>query len=89
MALFHITRRCDDCEKTREQIEALRREVRNALLDYENLYDKVRTNLGKLAKRQKASEMAQEERSNGDEGDPLARYRRALVERKLSKIGGS
>jgi len=86
MALINVSKRCDDCQKTREAIEELRSEVRRALLDYEDLYEKVRTNLGKLAKR---ARMDSNEPSNGDQGskdsDPLARYREALVARKLGK----
>ena len=85
MAFIEIQRRCDDCEKTRAELAVLRSEVQRALLDYENLYDKVRTNLGKLAKRAK---LDQDESSNGTEGDPMAKYRAQLVERKLAKMKG-
>ena len=85
MAFIEIQRRCDDCEKTRAALAELRSEVQRSLLDYENLYDKVRTNLGKLAKR---ARLDSEAPSNGDEGDPMAKYREALVTRKLSKKAG-
>lgn len=66
MTFLTITRRCNDCDETRrllkalqEDVEAYRREVKDSLLDYENLYDKVRTNLSKIARREKASESPQ------------------------------
>lgn len=37
----------------REDVESYRSEVRRSLLDYETLYEKVRTNLSKMAKREK------------------------------------
>jgi len=58
MPLLTIQRRCDDCETTRslirelrEDVHQYRRELDEFKLDFENLYDKVRTNLGKLSKR--------------------------------------
>lgn len=81
MAFIEIQRRCQDCEKTRQMLSDLQREVRGALLDYQNLYDKVRTNLGKLAKRQ----LEFEKTTAPEDGDALQPYRAALVARKLGK----
>jgi len=70
-----------------ESLETLRVEVseqgrllNNALLDYANLYDKVRTTLGKIAKRQAVAE-------NGAEAveDPVTKARALLLEKKLSR----
>lgn len=58
------------------------RELDNLILDYTNLYDKVRTNLAKLAKRA--------ETVGGDgvgTADNLARYRQLLAEKKLRGSG--
>lgn len=60
MPLFTIQRRCQDCKATRalvrelrEDIADYRSQVTRSLLDYETLYEKVRTNLSKMAKREK------------------------------------
>lgn len=89
MALIEIHRRCTDCETTRAQLRALQdvheatqRKIDNFQLDYTNLYDKVRTNLSKLAKRAEKLEQPPDEPQNGDD---LDRYRRLLVEHKLGK----
>jgi glutaredoxin len=86
MALIEIQKRCDDCEKTRRALEDLRREVQNVMLDYNNLYEKVRTNLGKLAKRVRESEKEPEGAETAPQDD-LAQFRSALVARKLGRRG--
>lgn len=65
MAFLTFQARCKDCDRTlselkalREQVESYRREVKDSLLDYESLYDKVRVNLAKLARRENAEEVA-------------------------------
>mgnify|MGYP000309539100 CR=1 FL=1 len=81
MALLEIKRACQECEKTREALRNLTREVDAIRLDYQSLYEKVRTNLAKLAKR--ADEVGA--RDNGPDPDPLAAARAALVQRKLGR----
>jgi len=63
MPLLTIQKRCNDCEATRSALRALsadveqyRSELERFRLDFENLYDKVRTNLSKLARRTEAPE---------------------------------
>ena len=63
MGFLTIQRKCHECETTRALIQELRNELatyRSEMdafrLDYENLYDKVRTNLAKLARRESRSE---------------------------------
>lgn len=81
MALIEIKRRCDDCEKTRELLREAMREIESIRLDYLSLYDKVRTNLAKLAKRARDPDP-----SDGDGApDPVAAARAALVQRKLGR----
>lgn len=84
MAFIHIERRCEECERTREELQSLRRQVQGFELDLNSWYEKIRTNLAKLAKREKSLVAAEDEPTNGD---PLAKYRNALVERKLSRKG--
>lgn len=84
MAFIEIKRQCDECEKTRAALTALQSRVDRFELDYQNLYEKVRTNLAKLAKRARLDE---EQRSDPEEGDPMAPYRKMLVERKLGRKG--
>lgn len=67
MPFLTVQKRCQDCEETRRllremraEVNDYRREVRESLLDYEALYDKVRTNLAKLGSRKKAAEKEQE-----------------------------
>lgn len=81
MALIQINRRCDDCEKTRALLKEAMREVESIRLDYHSLYEKVRINLSKLAKRAEREEP--ESAPNGD--DQLARARALLLERKLKR----
>lgn len=88
MAFLTITRRCKHCDDTRSELAALRqevsdyrREVKESLLDYESLYDKVRVNLAKLAKR---SEPAPAEPDNGPVPN-LAYAHKLLLERKLRR----
>ena len=75
MAFLEVQRRCQDCEETRRLVREMRaevndyrREVRESLLDYESLYDKVRTNLAKLGSRKKAAEKVEDE--NGQPHGP-------------------
>ena len=86
MAFIEIQRRCQDCETTRGLVRELRAEVKQSLLDYESLYDKVRTNLSKLAKR---AERPQEAQTGNGEGDPMAQYRELLARRVLNRRGGT
>ena len=88
MPLLSVTRRCNQCEDTRELIRELRqevsdyrREVKESLLDYNSLYDKVRVNLAKLAKRSSDSEKP----DNGETNDPIAQARLMLLQRKLGR----
>lgn len=81
MALIEIKRACQECEKTREALRELTREVDAIRLDYQSLYEKVRTNLAKLAKR--ADEVAATD--GRADPDPLVAARAALVERKLGR----
>lgn len=87
MALIEIQRECKECEKTREALKGLSREVEAIRLDYLNLYEKVRTNLAKLAKRTDAANAAG---GDGDDSgtDVLARARASLIERKLGRNHG-
>jgi len=82
MALINIRRACQECETTWRKLEEIQRELDNFRLDYQNLYEKVRTNLAKLAKRAERAEEDVEE-------DPLARARAALIERKLQRQKGA
>lgn len=84
MAFIEFHRRCDECEKTRAALTALQSRVDRFELDYQNLYEKVRTNLAKLAKRARLDEEA---RSEPEETDPLAPFRARLIERKLGRKG--
>lgn len=84
MSFIEINRRCDECEKTRAALAELQRRVDNFELDYQNLYEKVRTNLAKLSKR---ARMADNGETDPQEGDPLAQFRKQLIERKLGRKG--
>lgn len=81
MALINIRRRCEECETTWRKLDEVQRELDNFRLDYQNLYEKVRTNLAKLSKRAERAEKAEEE------GDPVAEARRLLIARKLERRG--
>ena len=82
MALINIRRACQECETTWRKLDEVQRELDNFRLDYQNLYEKVRTNLAKLSKRaERAAEPVDE--------DPLAAARRSLLERKLARSGGN
>lgn len=87
MPFLTIQKRCDDCETTRqmllrvqEEVSAYRREVKESLLDYESLYDKVRVNLAKLAKRTNGSESP--ERHDQPKGPPSIAAQRLLAMRR-------
>jgi DNA repair exonuclease SbcCD ATPase subunit len=66
-------------QQYQQEIEDMRRELQNFHLDYNNLYEKVRTNLAKLRKR---AETPPEE---APPADPLAEARNALITRKLKR----
>jgi len=82
MAFLEIKRVCKECETTRAELVSLRREVENFRLDYENLYEKVRSNLAKLRKR---AESLADEQTQHEAGDPLAQYRTLILERRRRK----
>jgi hypothetical protein len=81
MALIQITRRCNDCESTRELVRELRRDVEAIRLDYHSLYEKVRTNLAKLAKREKPCPEDAPESTI----DPRARVRAEVYRLKMAR----
>jgi len=70
----------DTLETVRIEVSEQGRLLNNALLDYANLYDKVRTTLGKIAKRQAVAENGVQEPE-----DPVTKARALLVEKKLSR----
>jgi len=70
----------DEIRTIRFELEQLSREMRNQVLDYENLYEKVRSNLAKLSKRARDADIAPE-----SEPDVLSKAREALIARKLSR----
>lgn len=72
-----------ELERVAQGLAEFEREMAGFRLDYEGLYDKARTTLAKLAKRVKASEEGEPDAAS--DGDPLARFRRLLVERKLRR----
>jgi chromosome segregation ATPase len=72
-----LERRDDEVAEVQKNIQEFERSLSNFALDYDNLYEKVRTNLAKLRKR---AESAPEEASPAD---PLADARKALAARKL------
>lgn len=87
MALIEIKRVCKECESTRsalreyvERVDALERQIDDFRLDYHSLYEKVRRNLARLAKR---AESPPEDTNGKDETDPMAHYRKMALERKL------
>lgn len=65
----------------RDDVEGYRREVKESLLDYEALYDKVRVNLAKLAKR--ASDDSKTPENGPQSGADLARQ--MLLQRKFGR----
>jgi len=79
MAFIEIKRRCDDCESTRKALAEVHRELDTFRLDYQNLYEKVRINLGKLAKRARDAEKDEPEE---EATDPLAQYRSMILARR-------
>lgn len=84
MALIEIRRRCDECDKTRAALAEVHHEIERIRLDYLSLYEKARTTLTRLAKREERANTAQESTPPGD-GDPLAQYRQVLIERRLKR----
>jgi len=83
MALIEISKRCDDCETSRALLRDVKADLGQMRLDYESLYDKVRTNLAKLAKRARVASEPEEEAPT----PTLVEIgRRALA---LRKLGGS
>jgi len=70
----------DNVETLRIEVSEQGRLLNNALLDYANLYDKVRTTLGKIAKRQAVAQNGPE-----IEEDPITKARALLLEKKLSR----
>ena len=82
MAFIEIQKRCQDCETSRSLVREARADLHQMRLDYENLYDKVRTNLAKLAKRVKA---ATEEEEETPTLTPMELGRQALASRKLAR----
>jgi len=83
MALIEIQRRCHDCESTRALLREAKADLSQMRLDYESLYEKVRTNLSKLAKR---ARVAAEEPEEAPTPDLVEMGRRALA---LRKLGGN
>jgi hypothetical protein len=81
MSLIQIQRRCDDCEKTRALLREVKGEIDQIRLDYHSLYEKVRVNLSKLAKR--ADGKCPDEAPEAS--DPLAQARTLLLQRKLNR----
>lgn len=81
MAIIQINRVCKECEKTRSALRDAMREVEQIRLDYHSLYEKVRVNLAKLAKR------ADSDEQNGPlkASDPLEQARTLLLQRKLNR----
>ena len=81
VSLIEIHRRCKECEKSNALLLEVRAEMDQIRLDYHNLYEKVRTNLAKLAKR------ADKEDENGPDTDfdPLAKGRALLFQRKMNR----
>jgi len=83
MALIEIQKRCDDCETSRALLRDVKADLGQMRLDYESLYDKVRTNLAKLSKR---ARVASEEVEEAPPPDLVEMGRRALA---LRKLGGN
>ena len=82
MALIEIQRRCHDCESTRALLREAKADLAQMRLDYESLYEKVRTNLSKLAKR---ARVASEEVEPVPTPTLVEMGRRALASRKLGR----
>ncbi len=82
MALIEIQKRCDDCETSRALLRDVKADLGQMRLDYESLYDKVRTNLAKLSKR---ARVASEELEDTPQPDLVEIGRRALASRKLGR----
>lgn len=84
MAFIEIKRRCQDCEKTRAALKDVQRDMADMRLDYQGLYEKVRVNLSKLAKR---ADNPPPEKQNGPEPveDPITQARTLLWQRKLQR----
>lgn len=76
-----LERRVSELERG---LEAARRDVSNFRLDYESLYEKVRTTLSKLRKRADSSQSDEPEDAKG----MMAAARAKLAERKLRRMGG-
>jgi len=83
MALIEIQKRCDDCETSRALLRDVKADLGQMRLDYESLYDKVRTNLAKLSKR---ARVASEEVEETPQPSLVEIGRRALA---LRKLGGN
>ena len=83
MALIEISKRCDDCETSRALLRDVKADLGQMRLDYESLYDKVRTNLAKLSKR---ARVASEEPEEAPQPSLVEMGRRALA---LRKLGGN
>ena len=82
MALIEIQKRCDDCETSRALLRDVKADLGQMRLDYENLYDKVRTNLAKLSKR---ARVADEEVEAPPPPTLVEIGRQALASRKLGR----
>jgi len=82
MALIEIQRRCHDCESTRALLREAKADLAQMRLDYESLYEKVRTNLSKLAKR---ARVASDEVEEAPTPTLEELGRRALASRKLGR----
>ena len=82
MALIEIQKRCDDCETSRALLREVKADLGQMRLDYESLYDKVRTNLAKLAKRVR---VATEEVEEAPTPTLVEMGRRALASKKLGR----
>ena len=83
MALIEIQRRCHDCESTRALLREAKADLAQMRLDYESLYEKVRTNLSKLAKR---ARVAADEEPPAPTPSLVEMGRQALASRKLGGI---
>ena len=70
----------DEIKTIRETLSALEREMKQQVLDYDMLYEKVRINLAKLSKRTERAEIAPE-----SPPDMIQKAREALVARKLAR----
>lgn len=81
MAIIEIRRVCKECEKSQALLRETRAEIQQFRLDYQALYEKVRSNLAKLAKRADADA----ESGPTIVQDEMAKARSLLLQRKLNR----